>query len=120
VRIERQNKLAEAVATHLVQQKITEMGQEAWVKRATKANLTTDQFTEVEIWSATGPVKFQFMALTNEVLDALACLVGIEMPPVFMADQPKLKVIGFVTGVIGIVRTSRRPSLRILNAVKEE
>jgi hypothetical protein len=32
------------------------------------------------------------MALTNEVLDALTDLVGIEMPPV--SDQPELKVIG--------------------------
>jgi len=62
------------------------------VKKVVEANLTTDQFTEIEIWSATGPVKCQFMALTNEVLDALTDLVGIEMPPV--SDQPELKVIG--------------------------
>ena len=94
VPVERHNKLADTVAKHLVQRKITDVGQEAWAKKAVEANLTTDQFTEVEIWSATGPVKFQFMALTDEVLDAIADLVGIEMPPVFVSDQPELKVIG--------------------------
>ena len=90
--IERQNKLAEAVATILVQKKIAD--QEAWSKKAVEANLTDAQITEVETWSATGPVKFQFMALTDEVLDTLADLVGIEMPPLFVADQPELTVVG--------------------------
>jgi hypothetical protein len=80
--------LAEVIAKHLVQRKLTEVGQEAWVKRAAEEILKTDQFTEVETWSATGPIKWQFMGLTNEVLDALADLAGIELPPV--ADQPKL------------------------------
>jgi uncharacterized membrane protein YheB (UPF0754 family) len=92
VRIERQNKLAEAVATNLVQKKVAD--EEAWAARAAEKNLTTDQFTEVEIWSATGPIKYQLMSLTEEVLDALANLVGVEMPPVFVSDQPKLKVVG--------------------------
>ncbi len=90
MRIERHNKLAEVVAKHLVQQKITDMGQEAWAKKAPEKNLTNDQFTEVEIWSVTGPIKIQFMSLTDEVLDTLADLAGIEMPPVFVSDQPKL------------------------------
>ena len=94
VRLERQNKLAEVIATNLVQRKITDVGQEKWVKKAAEENLTTDQFTEVEIWSATGPVKFQFMALTDEVLDALANLVGIEKPPTFVSEQPELNVFG--------------------------
>jgi hypothetical protein len=92
VHIERQNKLAEAVATILVQKKIAD--QEAWTKKAAEANLTEDQFTEIETWSATGPVKYQLMSLTDEVLDAIASLVGIEMPPVCVADQPELKVVG--------------------------
>jgi len=68
VHIERQNKLAEAVATNLVQRKITEVGQVEWARRAAEEDLTTDQFTEIEIWSATGPIKWQFISLTNEVL----------------------------------------------------
>ena len=92
MRLERQNKLAEFIAKHLVQRKITDLGQEAWVKKAVGENLTDAQFTEIVVWSATGPIKYQLMSLTNEVLDALADLIGIEMPPV--ADQPELKVIG--------------------------
>ena len=84
VRIERQNSLIEAVAKHLVEKRIT---QEAWRKKAAQANLTTNQFTEVEIWSASGPVKYEFMSMTEEVIDDLADLVGIERPPVM--DQPK-------------------------------
>ena len=34
------------------------------------------------------------MALTDEVIDALADLVGIEIPPVFMEDRPELNVVG--------------------------
>ena len=92
--LERQNKLAEVVASNLVLRKITDLGQESWAKRAAEENLTTDQFTEVEIWSDTGPIKIQFMSLTNKVLDALADLAGIEMPPLFVADQPELNVFG--------------------------
>jgi hypothetical protein len=94
VRIERQNKLAEAIAKNLVQKKIADVGQEEWVKKAAEENLTEDQFIEVEVWATTGLVKFQFMSLTDEVLDALANLVGIEIPPTFVADQPELKVVG--------------------------
>lgn len=94
MKIERQNKLAEAVVTNLVQKKIAEVGREEWARRAVEKNLIEDQFTEIEIWLATGPIKWQFMSLTDEVLDALANLVGIEMPPIFMADQPKWKVVG--------------------------
>ena len=94
VRLERHNKLIEFIAKHLVQRKMADVGQEAWVKRAVEKNLTDAQFIEIEIWSATGPIKWQFMGLTDEVLDALADLVGIEMPPIFMADQPELKVVG--------------------------
>ena len=86
--------LVEFIAKHLVQRKMADVGQEAWVKRAVEKNLTDAQFIEIEIWSATGPIKWQFMGLTDEVLDALADLVGIEMPPIFMADQPELKVVG--------------------------
>jgi hypothetical protein len=34
------------------------------------------------------------MGLTDEVLDALADLVGIEMPPVFHEDRPELNLVG--------------------------
>ena len=84
VRIERQNSLIEAVAKALVQKRIS---QGAWTRLAAEANLTTAQFTEVEIWSASGPVKYEFMSMTDEVIDTLADLVGIEMPPV--VDRPK-------------------------------
>jgi hypothetical protein len=84
VRIERQNSLIEAVAKALVQKRIS---QGAWTRLAAEANLTTDQFTEVEIWSASGTIKYEFMSMTDEVIDALADLVGIERPPV--VDQPK-------------------------------
>ena len=94
VHIERHNMLAEFIAKHLVQRKLTDVGQEAWAKRAATESLTTDQFTEIEIWSATGPIKFQFMALTDEVLNAIADLASIEMPPVFVEDQLKFKVVG--------------------------
>jgi len=94
VRLERHNKLAEFIAKHLVQKKITEVGQLEWAKRAAEKNLIDARFTEIEIWSATGPVKYQLMSLTDEVIDAIASLVGIEMPPIFMADQPELNVFG--------------------------
>jgi murein endopeptidase len=94
VRIERHNKLAEVIATNLVQRKTVEVGQEVWSKKAAEMNLTDAQFTEIEIWAMTGSIKYQLMSLTDDVIDALANLVGIEMPPIFVADQPKLKVIG--------------------------
>ena len=94
VQIERANSLTEAVAKNLIQKKITTLGHEEWAKRAAKENLTIDQFTTIEIWQATGPIKYQFMGLSEEVIDALADLIGIEMPPIFMEDRPELKVVG--------------------------
>jgi hypothetical protein len=91
------NKLVEAVARNLVEKRITAVGQEEWAQRAATENLTVDQFTTIEIWSATGPVKYQTMGLTDEVLDALADLVGIEIPPVFVEDRPKLNLVGYTT-----------------------
>jgi hypothetical protein len=94
VRLERTNKLTEAIAKNLIGKRIAIVGQEEWARRATKENMTTDQFTELEVWQASGPVKYGFMGLSDEVLDALADLVGIEMPPVFQEDRPELKVVG--------------------------
>ncbi len=94
MRLERHNMLVEFIAKHLVQRKITEVGQMEWAKKAFEENLTDAQFTEIEIWSATGPIKYQLMSLTDEVIDAIASLVGIEMPPVFVSDQPELNVFG--------------------------
>ena len=94
VHVERTNSLTEAVAKNLIQKKIAALGQDEWARRAAKENLTTDQFSAIEVWQATGPVKYQFMALTDEVVDALADLIGIEVPPIFMEDRPKLKVVG--------------------------
>ena len=71
VQVERTNSLVEAVAKNLIQKKIAAVGPEEWARRAAKENLTTDQFTEIEIWPTTGPVKYQFMGLTDEVIDAL-------------------------------------------------
>ena len=34
------------------------------------------QFTEVEVLMATGPISYQFCALTDEVIDALATWPG--------------------------------------------
>ena len=86
--------LVEAVAKNLIQKKIAIVGQEEWARRAATENLTVDQFTTIEIWSATGPVKWQFMGL-SEVLDALCDVVQIEMPPIFMEDRPELTVVGY-------------------------
>ena len=36
-------------------EKITTLGQEEWAEGAAKENLTTDQFTQIEIWAATAP-----------------------------------------------------------------
>ena len=94
VRLERHNKLAEVITRNLVQRKMADVGKEAWSKKAVEANLTEDQFIEVEVWATTGPIKWQFMGLTEDVIDALADLAGIEMPPVFVADHPELKVVG--------------------------
>ena len=94
VRLERTNKLVEAVAKNLVEKKIAIVGQEEWGRRAATENLAVDQFTELETWATTGPVKYGFMGLTDEVLDALCDVAGIEMPPVFHEDRPELKVVG--------------------------
>ena len=94
VHVERANKLVEAIAKNLVEKQIAAVGQDEWARRAAKENLTTDQFTEIEVWSATGPMKWQFMGLTEEVIDALADLIGIEVPTILMEDRPKWKVVG--------------------------
>jgi hypothetical protein len=94
VQIERRNMLVEAVAKNLIEKKIAIVGQEEWAKRAADENLTTDQFTELETWAKTGPVKWQFMGLAGETLDALADLAGIEIPPIYLEDRPELKVVG--------------------------
>jgi hypothetical protein len=94
VRLERTNLLVEAVAKNLIQKKIAAVGKEEWGRRAATENLTVGQFTELEVWQATGPVKYGFMGLTKEVIDALATLVGFELPPVFMEDRPKLNLVG--------------------------
>ncbi len=94
VQIERTNLLVEAVAKNLIQKKIAAVGKEEWGRRAAMENLTVGQFTELEVWQATGPIKWQFMGLTDEVLDALADLVGIEIPPVMTEDHPELNVVG--------------------------
>ncbi len=94
VHVERTNSLVEAIAKNLIEKQIAAVGQEEWARRAAKENLRTDQFTQIEVWQATGPIKYQFMGLSEEVIDALADLVGIELPPIFMEDRPKLKVVG--------------------------
>ena len=92
VKVEQRNNLAEVVAKNLTEKKIAAIGQEEWAKKAVDNNLTFDQFTEVEIWQATGPIHYQFMALTDETIDALANLVGIEVPPLFVQDR--FKIVG--------------------------
>ena len=94
MRLEQKIMLVKAVATKLVEKRIVEVGQEEWAKKAATQNLTVDEFTEVQIWSATGPIHLQFISLTDEVIDALARLVGIEVPPKFVADGPDLNVVG--------------------------
>jgi hypothetical protein len=86
--------LVEAIAKNLIEKQIAAVGHEEWARRAAREDLTTAQFTQIEVWQATGPIKYQFMALTDGVIDALADLVGIEVPPIFMEDRPKLKVVG--------------------------
>ena len=83
VHVERTNMLVNAIAKNLVEKRMAALGQEEWARRAATENLTVGQFTEIEIWQATGPIKWQFMSLTDEVLDALADLAGIEIPPIF-------------------------------------
>jgi hypothetical protein len=94
VRLERRNMLVEAIAKNLIKKRIAIVGQGDWARRAAMENLTTDQFTEIEVWATTGPIKWQFMGLTDEVLDALADLIGIKTPPVVMEDRPELNVVG--------------------------
>ena len=94
VQVERANMLVEAVAKNLIEKKIAALGQEEWVRRAATENLTVDQFTELEVWQTTGPIKWRFMSLTDDVIDALCDLAGIEMPPVFHEDRPKLNLVG--------------------------
>jgi hypothetical protein len=94
VQREQKDSLTEAVAKNLVEKRIAEVGPEEWARKAAEKNLTPDQLTEIEIWSATGPISYQFMSLSSDVVDALANLVGIEIPPVFVEDRPELKVVG--------------------------
>jgi hypothetical protein len=94
VQLERNDSLAETVAKSLVEKRIADIGQAEWGRRAATENMTVDQFTQLEVWQASGPVKYQFMTLTDEVLDALANLVGIKLPPHFVEDRPELTVVG--------------------------
>jgi hypothetical protein len=94
VHVERTDSLVEAIAKNLIEKRIVAVGNEEWARRAADENLTVEQFTEIEIWSASGPVKYGFMGLTDEVIDALADLIGIKAPPVVMEDRPELKVVG--------------------------
>jgi hypothetical protein len=94
VRLERTNSLVESVAKNLIEKQIAALGPEEWARRAASENLTIGQFTELEVWQATGPVKYQFMSLAGETLDAIADLAGIKMPPVFHEDRPELNVVG--------------------------
>jgi hypothetical protein len=83
--------LVEAVAKNLVEKKIAAIGPEEWARRASEENLTVEQYTEIEVWQATGPISHQMMALSNEVLDSLADLMGIEIPPVWVPD---MRIVG--------------------------
>jgi hypothetical protein len=94
VRLERTNSLVNAIAKNLTEKRIADVGQEEWVRRAVEENFTVGQFTELEVWQASGPVKYQFMGLAGETLDALCDVAQIEIPPVFHEDRPKLKVVG--------------------------
>jgi len=92
VQIERNHALADAIAKNLIEKKIAAIGPEEWARRASEENLTVDQYTEIEVWVATGPVKYQFMGLSGDVIDALADLAGIEVPPVFVPD---MRIVGW-------------------------
>jgi hypothetical protein len=94
VQIERRNSLTEAVARNLIEKRIVAVGQEEWARRAADENLTIEQFTQIEVWQATGPVKYEFMSLTKEVIDAIADLAQMKIPPIFVEDRPELKVVG--------------------------
>jgi hypothetical protein len=95
VQREQKDMLTEVVAKNLVEKRIAQVGPEEWAKKAAEKNPTVDQFTEVEIWQATGPISYEFMSLTDDVVDALANLIGgIDIPPVFIEDRPELRVIG--------------------------
>ncbi len=89
VQIERRDSLAEAIAKHLVEKEIAAVGVEEWTRRASEAKLTVEQFTEIETWQASGPVKQQMKSVTQEVIDAVADLVGIEVPPVFSPEPAR-------------------------------
>lgn len=91
VQIERNHAIAEAIASNLIDKQIAVIGPEEWSRRAAEMGVTPDQYTEVEVWSATGPIKGQLMALTERVLDALADLLAIEVPPVWVPD---VRIVG--------------------------
>jgi len=86
--------LTEAIAKNIVEKRIAALGPEEWARRAADENLTVNQFTEIETWATTGPVKYEFMSRKKEVIDALATLVGFELPPIYLEDRPELKVVG--------------------------
>ena len=97
MRVERHNKLVEFIAKHLVQRKMADVGQEAWDMGSYQWLLEGKEVVGTSVKKSTKEDKQkikEIMGLTDEVLDALADLVGIEMPPIFMADQPELKVVG--------------------------
>jgi hypothetical protein len=94
VQRERTRELVEAVAKNMIETRIAAIGPEEWSRRASEENLTVDQYTEVEVWAATGPVKYQFLGLTEEVIAAVCDLVGLEVPPVFVPDRPELNIVG--------------------------
>ncbi len=89
VQIERRDSLAEAIAKHLVEKKIAAVGAKEWTRLASEANLTVEQFTEIETWQASGPVQQQMKSMTQEVIDAVADLVGIDVPPVFSPESAR-------------------------------
>ena len=93
VHLERMNSLVEAIAKNLVEKRIAALGQEESARRAARENMTVDQFTELEVWATTGLIKYGFMGLTAEVLDALCDVAGVEIPPIFMEDRPVLSVV---------------------------
>jgi hypothetical protein len=83
--------LVEAIAKNLIETKIAAVGPDEWARRAAAENLTVEQFTEIEVWQATGPISYQFMALSSDVTDAVCDLIGVEVPPVWVPD---MRIVG--------------------------
>ena len=61
VRLERTNMLVESVAKNLIQKKIAAVGPKRVGSAGGRGESTAEQFTELEVWQTTGPVKWQFM-----------------------------------------------------------